>query len=69
MVSQKRSQSRTFCSCIKKVQKTLKTKEEGRAIAICVKSVLQSRGKTLRSFRCRGTPKLVTQKYTRKASA
>ncbi len=48
------SQTKRFCSCIKKVRKTLKQKTERSAIAICVKSVLQTRGKTLRSFRCRG---------------
>lgn len=53
----KESQTRKFCSCIKKVHKTLKSpkpKTESRAIAICVKSVLQTRGKTIHSFRCRG---------------
>jgi ribosomal protein S18 acetylase RimI-like enzyme len=41
----------TFCRCVKKVKKTLKA--EGRAIAICTKSVLQTRGRTLRKVRCR----------------
>lgn len=46
-----------LCSCIKKVRKTVrlptrKAKEQ-RAIAICVKSVLWSRGKTLKRFRCK----------------
>jgi hypothetical protein len=55
----------TFCSCIKKVQKTFKNKNknknEGRAIAICVKSVLQRRGKTLKRFQCRNKPRITTQ--------
>ena len=53
----KESQSKRFCMCIKKVAKTLKgrssaAKEKG-AIAICVKSVLQSRGRTLKRFSCK----------------
>ena len=46
-----------FCSCIKKVKRTLKAvnrkDKEPRAIAICVKSVLHTRGKTLKRFTCR----------------
>lgn len=53
-------QASRFCSCIKKVSKTLKMRrsksaKESIAIAICVKSVLQTRGKTLKKFKCRGT--------------
>ena len=33
------------------------TAREKAAIAICVKSVLQSRGRTLKKFKCRGTGK------------
>ena len=57
----------TFCRCVKKVKKTLKARPgsisesgkkersaaEGRAIAICTKSVLQTKGRTLRKVRCR----------------
>jgi hypothetical protein len=57
----------TFCRCVKKVKKTLKARSgstsergkkdrsaaEGRAIAICTKSVLQTKGRTLRKVRCR----------------
>ncbi len=60
-------QASRFCRCIKSVKKTVKrrpgnTKESG-AIAICVKSVLKSHGRTLRKFRCRGPkgPMLQTQ--------
>ena len=53
-----------FCRCIKKVSKKIKprsgTKEEA-GIAICTKSVLQTKGKTLRKFKCRNR-KLFTQK-------
>jgi len=55
-----------FCSCIKKVRRTVKLNsrkaKEQRAIAICVKSVIQKRGITLKKFKCRnGGPKLETQ--------
>jgi len=46
-----------FCRCIKKVKKTIRirpgsTKEQG-AIAVCTKSILQRRGRTLRKVQCR----------------
>ena len=63
--------SRKFCRCIKKVRKSVKpradsTKEQA-AVAICVSSVLQTRGKTLKRFSCKkpAGPYLKTQ--TRKA--
>jgi hypothetical protein len=55
-----------FCRCIKAVKKTVKLRagsmrgeaaREKAAIAICVKSVLQSRGRTLKKFKCRGKGK------------
>ena len=55
-----------FCKCIKSVRKTIKarknsTKEQG-AIAVCVKSVLQSKGHTLRKFNCKSRkPKVAYQ--------
>jgi hypothetical protein len=61
-----------FCRCIKKVRKTVKVRpkqnktlkgREKAAIGICVKSVIQSRGKTLKRFKCRPTPKLFTQAH------
>lgn len=59
-------QAQKFCRCIKSVRKTLKnrpgsTKEQG-AIAVCVKSVVQKRGRTLKTFKCGKKPRLVTQK-------
>ena len=46
-----------FCRCVKKVKKTLKARPgstaESGAIAICTKSVLQTKGRTLRKVRCR----------------
>jgi len=53
-----------FCRCIKSVKKTVKVRQgskkgtygkEQAAIAICVKSVLQGKGRTLKKFKCRGT--------------
>ena len=64
-------QADRFCRCIKSVKKTLKLRkgagrgEEARekaAIAICVKSVLQTRGRTLKKFSCRKGPKVITQR-------
>ena len=64
-----------FCRCIKAVKRTVKLRSgsskgergnvlrERAAIAICVKSVLQSRGRTLKKFKCRGNGKtLKTQR-------
>jgi hypothetical protein len=60
---------RKLCSCIKKVRDTVKLRiksrnKESAAIAICVKSVLQRRGKTLKRFSCR-KKELYMQKYTK----
>lgn len=61
-----------LCRCIKKVRKTIKLRrgqnksvksKEKAAIGICVKSVIQTRGKTLKRFKCRPKPYLLTQKY------
>lgn len=60
-----------FCRCIKKVRKTIRlrpgqpktaTAKEAAAIAVCVKSVLQTRGRTLKRFKCLAEPELQTQK-------
>ena len=66
--------AKNFCSCIKKVRKTVKLRgqtrdkkqskvreKEAAAIAICVRSVLKSRGRTLRKFKCDKKPYLETQ--------
>ena len=64
-----------FCRCIKKVRKTVKVRhglnrssksKEKAAIGICVKSVLQTKGKTLKRFQCRPKPHLVAQKSKNK---
>ena len=61
------SQTRKFSSCVKKVRKTVKTRHgsnpESAAIAICTKSVLFPRGRTIKRFNMiKGKPKLITQK-------
>jgi hypothetical protein len=58
-------QANRFCKCVKHVRATVKTRpgqsgtkgKEQAAIAICVKSVLQSKGRTLKKFKCRKTGK------------
>ena len=52
-----------FCSCIKKVRKTVRN-EKG-PIAICVKSVLQKNGRTLKKFTCGKNGRVITQKALR----
>lgn len=45
-----------FCRCVKAVRNTVRVRKgskEGAAIAICTKSVLQTKGKTLRKISCR----------------
>jgi hypothetical protein len=71
--TRKNKLAQEFCRCIKRVRKTVKVRpgqpktaaqREAAAIAICVQSVLQTRGKTLKRFSCRGKngPTLTTQK-------
>ena len=54
------SQKNRFCQCIKAVK--AKGIGEQQAIAICVKSVLHTKGKTLKRFKCGKKGRLVTQK-------
>jgi hypothetical protein len=61
-----RKQAAKFCRCIKSVRKTIKarrgsTKEKG-AIAVCVKTMLHRRGRTLKRFKCGRKARLVTQR-------
>jgi hypothetical protein len=60
-----------LCSCIKKVRKTIKVRKgtpntkagkEKAAIGVCVRSVLQTRGKTLKRFTCGKNMSVSTQK-------
>ena len=62
--------AKELCRCIKKVRKTVKLRRgqnssrkgrESAAIGICVKSVIQTRGKTLKRFKCKSTPYLLVQ--------
>jgi hypothetical protein len=71
MATRKNKMAADFCRCIKKVRKTIKLRpgvkktsaaKEAAAIAVCVKSVLQTKGKTLKRFSCDKKTKLVTQK-------
>jgi hypothetical protein len=60
-----------LCRCIKQVRRTVKARgtkkqtakaKESAAIAICVRSVLGTRGRTLKRFRCKkGGPYVTTQ--------
>ena len=72
------SRTKDFCHCVKKVTQTIKLRrgqkptikaKESAAIAICTKSVLQTRGLTLKKVRCGPSgPKkqrLLTQKKRR----
>ena len=54
--------TKKFCKCVKKVSMGMKQRKEGLAIAICVKSVLQTKGKTLKKFNCRGNKLFIQPK-------
>jgi len=58
------SQTRKFARCVKKVRKTVKARNpESAAIAICTKTILFPRGRTIKRFKMiNGKPKLITQK-------
>jgi hypothetical protein len=71
MATRKNKLAADFCRCIKKVRKTIKLRpgvkntsaaREAAAIGVCVNSVLQTRGKTLKRFRCGKKMTLTTQK-------
>ena len=57
--------AKKFCRCIKAVRKTVKVRgsagKESAAIAICTRSVLGTRGRTLRKFKCDKKAELETQ--------
>jgi hypothetical protein len=62
------SQKDKFCKCVKGVGRTVKLNKkyakskEGAAIAICTRTILFPRGRTLKKLRCGKKGKLVTQK-------
>ena len=71
MATRKNKLAAEFCRCIKKVRKTIKLRpgvkktaaaREAAAIGVCVTSVLQTRGKTLKRFSCGKTMMVKTQK-------
>lgn len=77
MATRKNKLAADFCRCIKKVRKTIKVRpgvknsaaaREAAAIGVCVKSVLQTKGKTLKRFRCGKKMTLTTQKPLRGGS-
>lgn len=63
----RKSLAKRFCSCIKAVRKTVRPRTKGKsakesaAIGICVRSVIQTRGRTLRKFKCGKKADLETQ--------
>lgn len=62
----RKSQAAKFCRCIKSVRKTIRPRKgstaESAAIGVCVKSVLHSRGRTVKRFKCGRPSRLTTQK-------
>ena len=62
------SQKEKFCKCVKAVRRTVKLNKkyakskEGAAIAICTRTILFPRGRTLKKLRCGKKGKLTTQK-------
>jgi hypothetical protein len=71
MATRKNKLAADFCRCIQKVRKTIKLRpgvkktasaKEAAAIGVCVKAVLQTKGKTLKRFRCGKKTLLTTQK-------
>lgn len=68
-------QASKFCKCIKAVKASVKLRpglkkteenKEQAAIAICVKTMLQRKGRTLKRFSCKKGAKLTTQKLARR---
>jgi hypothetical protein len=58
-----KTQTRRFCKCIKAVKRRGRT-ERG-AISICVHSILQSHGRTMKKFNCGRRARVFTQKAKR----
>lgn len=67
------SLTKDFCHCVKKVRRSIKLRQgqkrtagsrESAAIAVCVKSVLQTKGLTLKKVRC--SPKKKARLFTQK---
>ena len=60
----RRVTAKHFCSCVKKVKASKKSKSAGSAIAICTSSLLWPHGRTLHSVSCRRKASIKTQKRT-----
>ena len=62
------TQKDRFCKCVKAVRRTLKFNKkyakspEGAAIAICTKTILFPKGRTLKKVTCGKKGRLITQK-------
>jgi hypothetical protein len=62
------SQKDKFCKCVKAVRRSVKLNmkyaksKEGASIAICTRTILFPRGRTLKKLRCGKKGRLVTQK-------
>lgn len=57
------TQSEKFCRCVYAVKSRLKGKNtEGAAIAICTKSMLFPKGRTIKKLTCGKKGRLITQK-------
>ena len=54
-----------LCKCIKKIQNP-EEKDEGRAISICKKSVLNNKGVKAFNFTCKKKQKLLSKKGTQR---
>ena len=54
--------AKKICSCIKKV----KTRDEKKAIAICISSILKKRKLKVYRFSCKKRPRLLPKRKTRK---
>lgn len=73
-MKQKQKQGIKFCKCINAVKQTVKLRpgqaktqknKLQAAIAICVKTMLQRKGRTLKRFSCKKGAKLTTQRNQR----
>jgi len=52
----RKTRAKRFCSCVRKLEKLGKN-----GIPLCVASILQRRGRTLKKFKCGKKPSLITQ--------
>jgi hypothetical protein len=65
------NQKDKFCTCVKAVRRTVKlnkkykSSREGAAIAICTRTMLFPKGRTLKRLKCGKKGRLLTQKRKR----